>query len=141
VVHKNPAVDCSALSFIHYPETGHYLHSADPAIHKADTLCTYAKSNECSLWGTGGYLTSKSNTIDGCKSYKIHKSMVFKPKELRKYLKSKRVNIHKRNFPIEVSSLYKSLSTSMGDDLHLFFTTLDDGSKAVCITEPPSISL
>lgn len=116
---------------------GSYLHVADPAIHKAGTLLDFSRMHNMEFWGTGGYLYSKNSAIPGCQSYKVLEVIPYKPKELRKKFKGIRVNIHKRNFPIEADSLYKTLSTSMGDNYHLFFTTLGDGSKVVCITEPP----
>lgn len=117
--------------------TGKFLHVADPAIYKAGTLTEFAQLNNLTYWGKGGYLFSDSPNIIGSQSYKVIESMIFKPKELKKRLKGLRVNIHKRNFPVEIASLYKSLSTNMGDDYHLFFTTVSNGVKAVCITEPP----
>lgn len=116
---------------------GSFIHVADPAIHKAETLFDYSSRNQLNYWGTGGYLFSNMPVEIGAQSYRVLESISYKPRELKKYIKGKRVNIHKRNFPIEVASLYKILSTSMGDDFHLFFTTLVDGSKAVCVTEPP----
>lgn len=120
--------------------TGSFIHVADPAIYKAETLIDFSKRHDLNYWGTGGYLFSDKPGIIGCQSYRVLESMIYKPKELKKRLRGKRLNIHKRNFPIEVDSLYKTLSTSMGDEYHLFFTRLKDGTKGVCITEPPSTS-
>ena len=117
-----------------------FLHVADPAIYKANTLSAHSSLHNLNYWGIGGYLFSETPYASGCQSYRVLESMLFKPKELKKRLKGNRVNIHKRNFPIDVAALYKTLSTTMGDDYHLFFTTLEDGSKAVCIAEPPSKS-
>jgi len=120
--------------------SGSFLHVADPAIYKANTLSEFSMRHNLKYWGAGGYLFSDTPVVSGCQSYRVLESMLFKPKELKKQLKDTKVNIHKRNFPIEVSALYKTLSTTMGDDYHLLFTTLEDGSKAVCIAEPPSKS-
>jgi hypothetical protein len=114
-----------------------YLHVADPAIYKSETLNAFSISRDLLRWGTGGYLFSGTPLENAGKSYKVKETITFKPKELKKRFKGHKINIHKRNFPIDVQVLYKSLSTSMGDDFHAFFTTLDDGTKAVCITEPP----
>lgn len=120
--------------------TGFFLHVADPAIYKAETLSAFTTANDLRFWGTGGYLFSENPIANGGQSYRVLESLTFKPKDLKKRIKEYRVNIHKRNFSIEIASLYKTLSTSMGDDYHLFFTTLKDGSKVVCITEPPNKS-
>lgn len=137
ILERTPGQTEVSAKFVDFPDIGEFIHVADPAIYKADTLAVYATNNKLSKWGSGGYLTSDSPVTNGAKSYRIIKSLKYSNKELRKILKGAKVNIHKRNFPIEVSSLYKSLETTMGDDYHIFFTTLKNGTKAVCITEPP----
>jgi hypothetical protein len=130
-IESNPGSTASSIT------AGNYLHVADPAIYKAETLTSYSRMMGLTCWGIGGYMFSDSSSVIGSQSYRVIESLVFKPKELKKRLKGARVNIHKRKFPIEVDTLYKTLRTAMGDDYHLFFTTLDHGSKVVCITEPP----
>jgi hypothetical protein len=120
------------------PESGMWLHVADPAVYKAGTLSQLANEYTLSAFGTGGYLFSDHDSIEMCKSYRIESCALFKPKELKTTLRGKRVNIHKRNFPIEIAQLYKQLATTMGDDVHLFFTTTTDRNMWVCITNPHS---
>jgi hypothetical protein len=135
---RDPSAGTQSLIEQGIPESGMWLHVADPAVYKAGTLYQLAKEYQLTTFGTGGYLYSDHDSIDMCKSYRIESCALYKPKELKATLRGKRVNIHKRNFPIEVSQLYKQLGASMGDDLHLFFTTTSDRKMWVCITTPHS---
>jgi hypothetical protein len=118
------------------PHPGAYLHVADPAIFKSDMLSIIAKSQNLKTWGQGGYVWSEKSELQGFNSYKIQEIVDFKPKMLKKLIAGKKVNIHKRNFPLEISSVYKTLNTSMGDDYHLFLTAEPGNKKRVCITHP-----
>lgn len=118
------------------PEKG-YLHVADVSIFKAGLTHQIISAHQGQIFGSGGYFISTNQTIPGCKSYALVEEAEYKPKELRRRIKNLRVNIHKRNFSIEVSDLYKALGTAMGDDLHLFFTQMNNGKKMVAICEPP----
>lgn len=116
-----------------------YLQVADASIFKAGLAEQVRSEFHGGAFGSGGYFLTTNSHVPGCKSYKVLHMMEYKPKELRKKLKNTRVNIHKRNFSIEVGDIYKSLGTAMGDDLHLFFTQKYNGQKLVAICEPPVI--
>lgn len=117
---------------------GAYLHVPDAAIIKALTTRLLCDHFTAGFWGKSDYLTSDRPDLPGCRSYKIIETQDYKPKTLKKQLKGKKVNIHRRNFPVEVSELYKTLQVQMGDDLHLFFTTGTGNRKIVCITTRPA---
>lgn len=117
-------------------QTGIYLHVPDAAIIKADTINMIGNSHPVSFWGKSIYLTSNSPEIPGCRTYRVSDTLEYKPKTLKQFLHGKKVNIHKRNFPIEVSQLYKTLGVTMGDDFHLFFTTGIKNERLVCVTSP-----
>lgn len=116
-----------------------YLQVADASIFKAGLAGQVMSEHQGSAFGSGGYFLTSNSHVPGCKSYKVLHEMDYKPKELRKKLKNARVNIHKRNFSIEISDIYKALGTAMGDDLHLFFTQRNNGQKMVALCKPPVI--
>jgi hypothetical protein len=113
-----------------------FIHVADAAIIKAENIHKIHEMYSVCYWGKSIYLTSDTTQIPGCRSYKVLDTLEYKPKKLKSYLKEKKVNIHKRNFPIEVSQLYKILGVKMGDENHLFFTTGASGERMVCVTLP-----
>jgi hypothetical protein len=117
-------------------QPANYILVADAAIIKAETFRNILEVYPVTLWGKSIYLTSTVENIPGCRSYEVIDTVEYKPKKLKSYLGGKKVNIHKRNFPIEVSQLYKILGVSMGDDYHLFFTTDTNGDRLVCVTHP-----
>ena len=118
------------------PQEGAFLHVADPAIFKSEMLSGIANNENLKAWGQGGYLWSEKNELQGFNTYKIQSVLEYKPKMLKKLIAGKKVNIHKRNFPIDISTVYKTLNTNMGDDYHLFLTTEPGNIKRVCITHP-----
>jgi len=113
-----------------------YLHVPDPAIIKAGTIHSLNDSDVFLFWGKSIYVTTDKQYLQGCRTYKVLDTFEYKPKTLKRYLDGKKVNIHKRNFPIEAPQLYKTLGVSMGDDYHLFFTMGTKNERMVCVTTP-----
>lgn len=113
-----------------------WIHVPDPVFIKAGLVREIVKSNDCLYLGRGGYLWGSTSNVPGCRSYRIIDIVDYKPSLLKKRFKSLKVNIHKRHFPNDVNQLYRILSATMGDDLHLFFTTTRDEGRIVVIAEP-----
>lgn len=126
----------TTFSAISTSQPNSYIHVPDAAIIKAETIDQLLDTYPVTYWGNSIYLTSEEKKIPGCRSYEVIDTAEYKPKKLKRFLNGKKVNIHKRNFPIETTQLYKILGVSMGDDYHLFFTTNSNGGRMVCITHP-----
>lgn len=103
----------------------------DAAVIKSGLTTTFATTNKLDFvnHNTDYLLSSETRPIPGASVYPISERLPYKPKELKKWLKDKRVNIHQRGFPMTPSELYKKLNTDMGDDYHLFFTNVPSRPK------------
>ncbi|POY37584.1 hypothetical protein C3K47_07440 [Solitalea longa] len=70
--------------------------------------------------------------------FRIIEELDYQPKSLKKHLKEKgikKANVSKRNFPIGVDEIRKSLNLADGGSVYLFFTKHRSGIAKVLITE------
>lgn len=120
---------------------GKYLHVPDVAITKSGLTHILAQKHNLSFISAGSdYLTSNNTPSDisiGTSVYEILEILPYKPKEIRKRFSQYKVNIHRRDFPLGPPEIYKKTNLSMGDDFHLFFTTLPETGLSVIVTKPP----
>lgn len=120
------------------PQTAKWLFVPDAAIIKAEVVGEVGrKEGVFPLQSNTPYLVATEEIkVPGCTRYEIIVFLPFKPKMLKKELAGKRVNIHKRDFPLSPDELYKKLGLRMGDDVHLFFTKIS-GELTVIVTHAP----
>jgi len=119
---------------------GKYLYVPDVAITKAGLTNILAQKHNLSFVSAGSdYLTTGSPPNDesiGTSVYEILEVLPYKPKEIRKRFSQYKVNIHRRDFPLSPPEIYKKTNLSMGDDFHLFFTTLPETGLSVIVAKP-----
>jgi bisphosphoglycerate-dependent phosphoglycerate mutase len=119
---------------------GKYLHVPDVAITKAGLTNKLADKHNLNFISQGSdYLTTDIPPNDdsiGTSAYEILEVLPYKPKDLRKRFSGQKVNIHRRDFPLSPPEIYKKTNLSMGDDFHLFFTTLPETGMSVIVAKP-----
>ncbi|AUC17039.1 SAM-dependent methyltransferase [Tenacibaculum sp. SZ-18] len=80
------------------------------------------------------YTSDKLTNFPG-RSFLIEKVIPYNKKEIKKHLPSKKANITVRNFPKTVAQVRKETKLSDGGNIYIFFTTLNNGSKVMIISE------
>ncbi|MCC5926076.1 MAG: hypothetical protein JJU41_05895 [Bacteroidetes bacterium] len=114
----------------------------DPAIIKA--RATDALGYQLGLMRLNlatDYLVGRPVANPAAKCYPVSDMYLYKPKELRRALKGTKVHIHQRGFPLSTDELYKRLGLKMGEDAHLFFTSIVEQGKPSLIVLKTSAAL
>lgn len=114
----------------------------DPAITKARVVNTFATHHGLhKVNAQTDLLTGPIQAVPAASVYPIKEVHPYKPKALRKHFSGMRVHIHQRGFPLSTDELYKKLGLAMGEDAHLFFTSMQIGGKNELIVLTTSAAL
>ena len=118
------------------------LHVPDAAVIKSRSTNAFgAQFGLQRLNAKTDYLIGPKKFLPAAKSYPITEILDYKPKILRKQLKGMKVHIHQRGFTLTTDVLYSKLGVEMGEDAHLFFSTVLQAGKSALIVLKTSEAL
>lgn len=108
-----------------------YLYEPNVAILKSGAFNLVTEKLEVFKLHQHSHLYTSDTLIDfPGRCFSVNKVMPFHKKTFAKE-GIKKANITTRNFPMSVHDIRKKLNIKDGGDMYLFFTTLEDGQKAI----------
>lgn len=111
-----------------------FIYEPNPAIMKSGMFAELAiQTGTAKLHPNSHLYTSEELLHFPGRRFKLHQTLAYKRKALKKSLKLKKANITTRNFPGSVASLRKELKIEDGGTDYLFFTTNVNEEKVVLV--------
>lgn len=106
------------------PNGYRYLIQADVALQKARLVRRYL-CGKADCWSENGYGFA-AEPIEGLigRQYAIERIEPFDPKGLKRALKGRKVELLKRDFPLQIEELRRRLEVATGDEMRLAFTKI-----------------
>lgn len=122
---------------IQYTNPKQYLYEPNVAILKSGAFKEITHEFSVKKLHKHSHLYSSDTLIEDFPGRKfiVKEVIPYNKKKLIKMLPTKKANITIRNFPKTVAQIRKETKINDGGNIYLFFTTLEDESKVVIITE------